>query len=238
MAILIGSARHDENGNYTGGKAGDQLQTSVGDLTGECSMQTFYVHSKGWYVLRPVTKSLAKDIAFAMATLCNNKSAGYSQSCQRTSVDDITSIVPFNIDCSKGVRDCIYYASKKDVGNFTTANEVSVLEKSGLFETHFAYVNQTKTPIYDGDVLVTKTKGHTVIIVTGSERPDDELYYPKYTGSSSSIITALKAVGVTDTSLSYRTKIAKKNNISNYSGKASENLKMVNLLKAGKLLKV
>ena len=41
---------------------------------------------------------------------------------------------------------------------------------TGLF-TKIAYVNQSKTPVYNGDILVTKTKGHTVIVVSGNPRP-------------------------------------------------------------------
>lgn len=62
-------------------------------------------------------------------------------------------------------------------------------------------------------------------------------YYKKYTGSSYSIVDALKAVGVKDTSLRARAKIAEKNGIKNYDGTATQNLKMLELLKAGKLCK-
>ena len=61
-------------------------------------------------------------------------------------------------------------------------------------------------------------------------------YYPKYTGSSTSIVDALKAVGV-DSSYNNRAKIAKANGISNYSGTASQNTQLLNLLKQGKLKK-
>lgn len=61
-------------------------------------------------------------------------------------------------------------------------------------------------------------------------------YYKKYTGSSSSLVDALKAIGV-DSSYSNREKIAKKNGISNYSGTASQNEKLLSLLKQGKLKK-
>ena len=33
-----------------------------------------------------------------------------------------------------------------------------------------AYVSQAKTPIYNGDILVTKTKGHIVVVVSGHPR--------------------------------------------------------------------
>lgn len=61
-------------------------------------------------------------------------------------------------------------------------------------------------------------------------------YYKKYTGSSVSIVDALKAIGV-DSSMNNRKKIAKANGISNYSGTSSQNTKLLNLLKQGKLKK-
>ena len=47
MAILVGSARHDENGKYVNGVIGDNLQKGIDDTAGEVSMQNMYVHSKG-----------------------------------------------------------------------------------------------------------------------------------------------------------------------------------------------
>lgn len=238
MALQIGSARHDENGKYTGGKKGDQLQTaSKGDTKGEVSLQAFYVHSKGWNVVRPISPAFASNLAEAMITACNNKNIGYSQSCQRKTVDDINSTLPLNVDCSKLVRNCIYNASHQDVGNFTTADEVAVLKKSGLFETHFAFKSLSQTPLYNGDILVTKTKGHTVIITSGSPRPSTSSYYPKYTGTSQSIIDALKAVGEKDTSLSRRKAIAKVNGITLYVGTSTQNTQLLKLLKKGTLVK-
>ena len=238
MGVIVGSARHDENGKYTGGKKGDQLQkNSVNDLLGECSLQAFYVHSKGWNVLRPVSKSFAINLAQAMETACNNSKIGYSQNCQRKSVDDIDTLLPINVDCSKLVRDCIYKATHVDVGNFTTANEVAILEKSGMFNKHFVFKSLAQTPLYDGDVLVTLTKGHTVIVTSGAPRPNDKLYYPKYTGNSVSIVTALHSVGENDTSFGHRKDIAKANGITPYNGFASQNTKLLKLLKDGKLIK-
>ena len=46
MAVKVGSARIDERGKISGGKAGDQTKNEVGT-------QNYYVHSKGWRVLRP-----------------------------------------------------------------------------------------------------------------------------------------------------------------------------------------
>jgi hypothetical protein len=61
-------------------------------------------------------------------------------------------------------------------------------------------------------------------------------YFPKYTGSSSSLVDGLKAVGAS-TTFDYRKQIAAKNGISNYTGTSSQNTKLLNLLKQGKLIK-
>lgn len=74
------------------------------------------------------------------------------------------------------------------------------------------------------------------------EKPKEEpkttttKYYKKYTGKSNSIVDALKSIKV-DSSFSYRKKIAKANNIKAYVGLPSQNIKMLNLLKQGKLIK-
>jgi hypothetical protein len=62
-------------------------------------------------------------------------------------------------------------------------------------------------------------------------------YYKKYTGTSTSLVDALAAVGETDTSKCHRTKIAAANGISGYTGTAAQNKKLLQLLKTGKLVK-
>lgn len=61
-------------------------------------------------------------------------------------------------------------------------------------------------------------------------------YFKKYTGKSSSLVDALDSVGAKYT-LAYRKKIAKANGIKTYTGTASQNTKLLTLLKNGKLLK-
>lgn len=61
-------------------------------------------------------------------------------------------------------------------------------------------------------------------------------YFPKYTGASSSIVSALNSLKITS-SLSYRKKIAMANGIKLYAGTAKQNTTMLTLLKQGKLIK-
>ena len=172
MAIMVSSARSNERGKYSGGKAGDQKQTSkTNDTRGEVNMQAMYTHRKGWYILRPKKVTHADAIAELGIKAANNPNIGYSQSDRLGVVKHgINTKVKTNADCSSLVRQAVREATGKDPGNFTTANEARVLAATGLF-TKIGYVNQSKTPVYNGDILVTKTKGHTVIVVSGNPRP-------------------------------------------------------------------
>ena len=167
MGVMIGSARLDERGKINGGKAGDQKQISTPDYKGEVSQQPFYVHSKGWIVLRPKDRNIAMRIAANMIRACNNMHIGYDQYGRLgiikygTSTDTDT-----ECDCSSLVRQCVKEASGKDAGDFNTSTEVNAFMKTGLFEK----IPYTKgMPLYEGDVLVTKTKGHTAVVTVGDE---------------------------------------------------------------------
>lgn len=168
MGILVGSARIDERGKISGGKLGDNNGKEV-------STQAFYVSSKGWYILRPKAKAIADKIAEGMLIACNNKNIGYDQSNRLGIIKyGVNSKVLTEADCSSTVRACCIYAGF-DPGNFTTANECSVLVASKLFEPKKAFVSLQKTPVYNGDVLVTKSKGHTVVVVSGAPRPNTSI---------------------------------------------------------------
>ncbi len=61
-------------------------------------------------------------------------------------------------------------------------------------------------------------------------------YFKKYSGKSVSIVTALNSLGYNST-FAYRKKIATANSIKGYIGTSSQNTKLLNLLKQGKLIK-
>ena len=162
--IIVGSARIDENGKIAGGVAGDQTGKEV------CT-QDFYVHSLGWYILRPKSADHANAIASNMQKACDNNNLGYDQYNRLGVVTHgVNTTTKTECDCSSLVRQVVKEATGTDAGNFTTANEVTALEKTGLFESKVAFVSQAKTPVYNGDVLVSKKKGHTVVVVSGNPR--------------------------------------------------------------------
>lgn len=164
MTMYIGHASIDEHGNIAGGAAGDQNAKEV------CK-RTYYMHSKGWYLLRPKSIAHANAIAQAMLRACNNNNIGYDQNNRLGVITHGTgATVKTECDCSSLVRQCVKEGTGKDAGNFTTANEKSKLEATGLFEAAIAVTSSTV--LYNGDVLVTKTKGHTVIVVEGNPRKE------------------------------------------------------------------
>lgn len=62
------------------------------------------------------------------------------------------------------------------------------------------------------------------------------VYYPKYKGKSKSLVDALKSLGI-NSGKNNRKRIAVLNGIKNYSGTATQNTRLLNLLKRGTLIK-
>ena len=62
------------------------------------------------------------------------------------------------------------------------------------------------------------------------------VYYPKYKGKSKSLVDALKSLGI-NSGKNNRKWIATLNGIKNYTGTATQNTKLLNLLKRGTLIK-
>ncbi len=167
IVIRVGSARTDENGKLAGGKAGDQTGKEV------CT-QNYYMHSKGWYLYRVKAAAVAERLASAMMAACNNDNIGYDQNERQGIITQIKKYgsmakiaVKTEADCSSLVRACCIEAGF-DPGNFNTASEGAALDRTGMFENRKSVTSSSE--LFDGDILVTKTKGHTVIVVSGNPR--------------------------------------------------------------------
>ena len=182
MAVLVGSARQGgSNGRISGDTAGDQNKKEV-------STQNYYVHSKGWRVLRAKDASKRKLLADAMRAACANNKIGYDQS-QRNTLYNLAAKVGFDpakvtkaceTDCSALVRVCCAYAGIK-VSDFNTSTQASRLLASGAFEElkRSKYATQSAY-LMEGDILVTKSKGHTVIVLTNGSKANASTVSVKY----------------------------------------------------------
>lgn len=163
MKPIIGSAKIDENRGIVGGARGDQKQTSNSDYKGEVSLQDFYIANKGWDIIRAKDIGIAKKMADLMILACNNINIGYSQSDRNDILSKgVRTTIPTNCDCSSLVREIIKEATNKDPGSFNTSNELMTLTSTGNF-TYVPFTTEKELQV--GDILVTKTKGHTAIVV-------------------------------------------------------------------------
>ena len=169
--IKIGSARIDENGNISGGRAGDQTKREV-------ATEPYYSHPKGWYLLRAKDPGKARQIGLAMNEACLNENIGYDQSGRYGVIECLKAYgriakinKPTEADCSSLVRACCIQAGIQ-VGDFNTASEVSVLERTGAFNKAVAVTPNTKLQV--GDILVTRSKGHTVIVTESDNKPETQ----------------------------------------------------------------
>ncbi|MDO4384405.1 MAG: peptidoglycan-binding domain-containing protein [Clostridia bacterium] len=173
MAVKVGSARIDENGNAHGGRAGDQNGKEV-------STQAWYKHTKGWRVLRCTDEARAEKIARAMQAACDNANIGYDQY-QRDTLYNLAKTVDFDpakiktpceTDCSALVRVCCAYAGIM-LGNMRTTNEAKILLASGEFdELKGAKYTDQSTYLRRGDILVTRTQGHTVVVLSNGSKAE------------------------------------------------------------------
>lgn len=161
--VYFGSARIDENGNASGGVAGDQTGKEV-------STQPYYMHSKGWNVIRAKEPQVREAIAQDMEWACANNNIGYDQN-QNQTLYQVAKPLGFNCslvgtpcetDCARLVRVCVLYAGVQ-CSDFYTGNELNALLAAGAFEQVYPSMPDG---LMRGDILVTKTKGHTVVVLT------------------------------------------------------------------------
>ena len=168
MAVLIGSARSDERGKATGGKAGDQNGGK------EVSTQNWYKHSKGWRVLRPKNPDKAAKMAECMRKMCDTNYVGYDQYQRNTLYNALKAVgwklnlLKTNVetDCSALIRVCAAYAGIT-LPDFNTSTQAKVMLASGEFvELTGSKYTDKEDYLAVGDCLVTRSKGHTVLVLS------------------------------------------------------------------------
>ena len=164
--VQVGSARIDENGNAIGGKAGDQTGKEV-------AIEPWYRHGSGWYVIRAKDDKVRDRIAQDMEYACANPLIGYDQG-QNQTLWQVVRFLGYNCskvktacetDCARLVRVCVWYAGV-ECQDFYTGTEKEVLYNTGQFDILAAskYCDSSDY-LLRGDILVTRTKGHTVVVL-------------------------------------------------------------------------
>ena len=184
MAVKLGSARIDENGRAHGGKAGDQTGREV-------STQNWYLNSKGWRVYRAKNPAVAEKIAQCMERACKNDKIGYDQyqrntlykEAEKFGFDTAKVTTPVETDCSALVRVCCAYAGILGLPEgFRTGNMPTNLAKTGAFtELKGSKYQEQSTYLGRGDILVTKTSGHTVVVLSNGPKYEGTVQPVEYT---------------------------------------------------------
>ena len=169
MAVRIGHASIDENGNATGGKAGDQTGKEL------CTRDWY---TKGWNVLlRPLRSDLAEKSAAAMEAACANSSIGYDQSGRNTlyqkakaadfRLQDID--MACECDCSSLVHVCAI-AGGANLTYGSNGHTTRTMVREFINSGDYVKLTDSKYLISDkyvmrGDILV-KEGSHTAMVLT------------------------------------------------------------------------
>lgn len=126
-------------------------------------------------------------------------------------------------------------------GAGTSKSIMTVIPKGTIVE-NFGYYTATKTVKWlyvqftlNGVTYTGFASANHLTRADANVKSTTKKYFKKYTGSSVSIVDSLKAIGV-NSSFAYREKIAKANGIKTYTSTAAQNIKLLNLLKQGKLI--
>ena len=190
MAVRVGSARIDENGKAYGGAAGDQTGK-------ELSTQNWYKHSKGWRVFRAADPETALKVARFVEAACASPLIGYDQWNRHTLYNAIKD-VGFDLsklkkkvecDCSSLVRTALAFAGIMSIPeSFRTGNMPSALLGTGKFvELKGTKYTDQSAYLGMGDILVTKTSGHTVVVLNDGAKYEGSVQ-PKETALGERIL--------------------------------------------------
>lgn len=170
--VYVYGASIDENGKAHGGQAGNQTGR-------ELKKQKWYKHDKTWRVFRVKDAGVAAKIAQCAKAAVANRHIGYDQY-QRNTLYKEAQPYGFDVskvttdcetDCSALVRVCCAFAGILGLpSDFRTGNMPKNLLKTGAFvELTGSRYTDTYTYLKAGDILVTATSGHTVVV--GNDGP-------------------------------------------------------------------
>ena len=190
--VKIGHALRDENGNLKNGKAGDQTGKEV-------LMQDWYLHSKGWVLLRPKSAAMAERMAQAMEMACKNPDIGYDQNNRHSLYDEVKNkgfnpsktTKPVETVCSGLIRVCAAYAYGEDiVGHVLTGDLPTALVKTGKF-TKYTSAKYCKSSdlLKRGDILCTPVSGHVVMVLSNGAEATGKLKVDGSWGKTTSKMT-------------------------------------------------
>lgn len=228
--MSIANSGHDENGRYSGGKAGDQTGS-------EWEVRSWY--NRPWNCVARFDKAVGEDIAKLAKNAANNDKIGYDQS-QRTTFWNQLRVAkdydPKNItkaceaDCSAGVAAIVKavgyrkgLAKLKNVSvDLYTGNEKSILKTAGAkILTDSKYLT-SDAYLLPGDILINE-RSHTAINLT--------------TGSKVSTTKKASTVSTASTSVNLKYKVVATGGL-NYRKKAGTGHQIMGAFPCGRVIAI
>ena len=175
--VYIGGASIDERGKASGGQAGNQTGR-------ELRKQAYYDHAKEWYVFRARNPAVREDVALAMERAIANRQIGYDQLQNQTlwnqikdkGFDPAQATAPCETDCARLVRVCVAYAFERNgldagaVPDWYTGTLPKLIMGLGEFEKYTDSKHcRGGRYLARGDILCTRSKGHTVVVLNDGD---------------------------------------------------------------------
>ena len=189
--------------------------------------------ANGWIKFFENYLGIKKKVTTPVVTIKPTTSTTVSATASNIKVGDVVNI-------NNGSK---YYNSTKIVPSWVIKKSWYVISVNGnriVLGKSFDGKNTLNSALNISDLKVVTTTANTATPATTTATPKVS-YYPKYMGTTVSITTALKSIGV-DSSFSNRRKIAVANGIVKssalYLGTSAQNSTMLKLLKKGELIKI
>lgn len=153
--------------------------------------------------------------------------------------DVVMDTIQDSIEYSEGI---ILEALENQESMIQENNQQLIEQMNKNFTATNDYINKGQTATEKNSIAIAPSNATPAKKSGTKKAPADAVNFYSYktaTGlnTGTSIVDALKAIGV-NSSFSNREKIAEANGISNYTGTATQNISLLNKLKAGKLIKV
>ena len=131
----------------------------------------------------------------------------------------------------------MFHGTNLNPSNSTNINEtVLTTVPDTIFSSETSFPTLPETTILESTILTTTSTPLPQPSTTEITVQNKVIYYPACDNSFTSLVDALKSIGV-DSSMSNRKVIAQMNNITDYTGTSQQNLELLNKLKQGILIK-
>lgn len=259
---LCGWASIDERGKVSGGQAGDQTRREVKTGAWYNFGQKFVIRYKDAKMAKKHAEALKKLCNGNLVGYDQNQRGSLYSELKKVHLDVDKLKVKCETDCSALQCTCAILAGATNIYMWATGSMLTGFDGKTGFKNNKDFIILTdKKYLTSGDYLlpgdISVAPGHHTIgsIEAGSKSKNEKrtkatnssakgtstssqsIYYKKCSSSLKSIVEALADIGEKDTSFAHRKKIAKANGITSYTGSEFQNIKMLELLKKGKLKK-